>query len=767
MATKKELNAKLRIVFKKPSRYKVLYGGRGCVHADTLIDTPSGKVRIADFNGGLIYSYNGSKIIETYACKPIKYTKERLYKISTNNNSIICTDQHRFLTSNGWVEAKNLSIGDNLPIVEQEPHESQLCLLQSNPDICLLKFHEDVRHCFQTFLGLIYHYWQDYHPYDGRPLLESDIYLDIVRTLAYGLQHNSHALTHKDDLGNENNNNLSQSLFLLSNHAVLLLRGLQNYVEKGNYIDEKTSVLLSESFRSIVRFHEKNNHHELIQALCWHTLYLDSLRSQDGNLKTILGSLSSDVDDNSYSDSFGCNINLHYITNIEYYSTDYYYDFFVPIYNNYISNGFINHNSGKSHSAAEFIIAAMASCTCRVVCCRQFLNKSGESIFQLLKTKIHAAGLQSDFDITALKITCKSTGSEAMFYGLWKNIDEIKSLEDVDICLLEEAHNLTEEQFMVLDPTFRKQGFCFVIVFNPRLVTDFPYKKFVVNTPKKCLKLKLNYYDNPYLNKEFIEDVIEPLKESDYQLYEHHFLGEPLSDDDDSIIKRSHVLVSIDAHKKLGIAPSGIKRIGYDVADSGNDWCASILVHGGHCYGLDLWKAKDDELLKSCTRVWNLALKHNASITYDAIGVGAHSGSKFNELNSQSRYKISHNKFFAGGQCQKPESIYAKTGIKNKDYFSNIKAQKWQEIADRFRNTYNAVMNGHQISESDIISIDSDLPHLEQLIDELTIVKRDFDLSGKVKVESKKDLLKRDIASPNLADAFIMAYANNSTGGLF
>ena len=36
---------------------------------------------------------------------------------------------------------------------------------------------------------------------------------------------------------------------------------------------------------------------------------------------------------------------------------------------------------------------------------------------------------------------------------------------------------------------------------------------------------------------------------------------------------------------------------------------------------------------------------------------------------------------------------------------------------------------------------------------------RDIDGAGRVKVESKQDLAKRNIASPNLADAFIMAFA--------
>jgi phage terminase large subunit len=57
------------------------------------------------------------------------------------------------------------------------------------------------------------------------------------------------------------------------------------------------------------------------------------------------------------------------------------------------------------------------------------------------------------------------------------------------------------------------------------------------------------------------------------------------------------------------------------------------------------------------------------------------------------------------------------------------------------------------------------MDHLQLLIDELCTPKRDFDNAGKVKVESKKDLAKPNREggaqlSPNLADAFVMAFAN-------
>ena len=92
----------------------------------------------------------------------------------------------------------------------------------------------------------------------------------------------------------------------------------------------------------------------------------------------------------------------------------------------------------------------------------------------------------------------------------------------------------------------------------------------------------------------------------------------------------------------------------------------------------------------------------------------------------------------------------------NAEFFSNLKAQAWWQVADRARNTYNALNNGHSFDSDEMLSISSSVKYLERLKTELSTPKRDFDKAGRVKVESKEDLAKREIDSPNLADAFIM-----------
>jgi phage terminase large subunit len=171
-----------------------------------------------------------------------------------------------------------------------------------------------------------------------------------------------------------------------------------------------------------------------------------------------------------------------------------------------------------------------------------------------------------------------------------------------------------------------------------------------------------------------------------------------------------------------------------------------------------MWQAGEDELLASTIRVFNAACQRDAHITYDAIGVGAAVGAKLAELNHQRKMRVGYDKFNAGGSVFRPDAIYT-AQTKNKDHFSNLKAQAWWLVGDRLRNTYNAVHKGEAFEPDQLIFIDPAMPHLDQLIDELTMPLRDFDGAGRVKVESKQDLAKRNIPSPNLADAFIMAFA--------
>lgn len=413
--------------------------------------------------------------------------------------------------------------------------------------------------------------------------------------------------------------------------------------------------------------------------------------------------------------------------------------------------------SSKSWDAAGFATFLANSAKLRILCTRQFQNKIEESVYALLKIQIERFGLNDRFEITDKKIRNRHTGTEFLFYGLARNIAEVKSLESIDILWIEEGHYLTEEQWDVLEATIRKQGSQVWLIFNPRLATDFAYKHFVLHPPPNTLVRKINYDENPFLSST-MRQIIDALEAKDPDKHALIYLGNPDENDERVVIKRAWLMAALDAHKKLGIEITGGKRLGFDIADAGEDNCAMVEAHGPLATWSEEWKGKEDELLKSCAKVHSEARVRGAHVIYDAIGVGATAGAKFNEINAETNLRVTHDKFFAGGKVFKPDSKYEDTQVLNKDFFANIKAQAWWLVADRLRNTYNAVRNGQKFGEDEMIFIDSAMPNLEKLMDELCAPLRDYDKNGKVMVESKDDLKERGIPSPNMADAFIMAF---------
>lgn len=424
-------------------------------------------------------------------------------------------------------------------------------------------------------------------------------------------------------------------------------------------------------------------------------------------------------------------------------------------------------NSSKSWDTASMLTFLSNSYSVRVLCCRQIQNRIDDSSYKLIVDRIESFGLLSNYRITDSKIKNVITGSEFFFYGISRNIREIKSIEGIDILWIEEAQGLTKEQWEILEPTIRKEGSECWITFNPDLDTDFVYQNFIVNTPEDTIVRKINYDENPFISKTSLK-VIENYKKSHPELFDHIYLGVPRSDDDQVVIKRSWIEAAVDAHLKLGLDIVGDTIVGFDVADSGEDKCATTVRHGILTLACEEWQAGEDELLKSTDRVYQMATEYRAStIVYDSIGVGAGTGSYINQINKRLNKHMRHIGYNAGSAVFDPERMY--NNIKNKDFFANSKSQNWWLIADRFRNTFNAVTKGISYNVDDLISISSDMDKnlLEKLKSELSTPKRDIDTLGRVKVESKKDMLKRGINSPNLADSFIAAYARFREGLTF
>lgn len=406
----------------------------------------------------------------------------------------------------------------------------------------------------------------------------------------------------------------------------------------------------------------------------------------------------------------------------------------------------------KSWAVATVLVELACKGRFRIMCGRELQNSISDSVISLLSDTIDRAGYTQEFDVQRNRIIHLSTGSEFLFYGIKTNPTKIKSIEGVDICWIEEAENVSDESWNILIPTIRKEGSEIWLTWNPKNILDPTYQRFVVNPPDDMVDIVVNYTDNIYL-PEVLKAEAESCRERDYDLYRHIWLGEPVADSELAIIKPSWIEAAIDAHEKLGFSAAGRRILGFDVADEGDDANATVLRHGSVVTDMQQWRGQD--VIYSADKVYLYAQEQNIDrIVYDNIGVGAGVKAQFRRKNG----KVQTLGFNAGGAVYKPDAKYT-DDKKNSDMFANIKAQAWWMVRDRFYKTWRAVHHGDSYPEDQLISLSSSLHELEYLTAELSRPQVDYDQNGRVKAESKKDMKKRGIPSPNRADALVMAFA--------
>lgn len=410
--------------------------------------------------------------------------------------------------------------------------------------------------------------------------------------------------------------------------------------------------------------------------------------------------------------------------------------------------------SGKSYFLAELAVEVSRRIGTVILCAREFQGSLDDSVYQLLIETIERLGYTEEFDILKSTITHKGTGAKFVFYGIKNNVTKIKSIQGVGVCWVEEAEAVTKNSWDVLIPSIRGDKNAEIWVsFNPKNILDDTYRRFIVHPPQDSIVLKANYDINPHFaDTPLLADMLE-CKERDEDLYRHIWLGEPVADSELAIIKPSWIEAAIDAHEKLGFSAAGRRILGFDVADEGDDANATVLRHGSVVTDMRQWRGQD--VIYSADKVYLYAQEQNIDrIVYDNIGVGAGVKAQFRRKNG----KVQTLGFNAGGAVYKPDAKYT-DDKKNRDMFANIKAQAWWMVRDRFYKTWRAVHHGDSYPEDQLISLSGSLHELEYLTAELSRPQVDYDQNGRVKAESKKDMKKRGIPSPNRADALVMAFA--------
>ena len=376
-------------------------------------------------------------------------------------------------------------------------------------------------------------------------------------------------------------------------------------------------------------------------------------------------------------------------------------------------------SGGKSQAVALALLLRGRNNKLRILCTREVQNTIADSVHKLLKDLIDKYKF-IDYEVTRDTIRNTVTGTEFIFKGLKHNINEIKSTEGIDICWIEEGQSTTKPNLDILTPTIRKPGSQIIVTFNRLNELDAVYVHFVLgDTPKTYVK-KVNY--NVLERAGLLPDVIKleiEADKSDPELFAHKWLGEPIGQSERSIIGRASILEAMNRK----IYDDGAVEFGVDVARMGYD--RTVLWHRK---GLKTVKYRILQHLRTtevCDQL-EMFVDFNKEhlVKIDDTGVG---GGVTDEMIKRG-YNVQPVNF--GGIAS------------DTDKYPNWISEAWFNMKD--------------------IMAEAELPMNSDLLMELSTRQWAQDTKGKRRVESKNEYKKRGFKSPDLADACIICYSNNS-----
>lgn len=182
--------------------------------------------------------------------------------------------------------------------------------------------------------------------------------------------------------------------------------------------------------------------------------------------------------------------------------------------------------SGKSHSIARILLVMSAQKPLRIACAREIQKSIRDSVHKLIADIVRENPEFSAFYEVQETRILGANGSEFIFIGLKHNTRDLKSLEGVDICWIEEAENVSEKSYEILIPTIRKDGSEIWASFNVRNLTDPTYRRFVADAESDTMAKKVSWRDNPFF-PDVLRREMEKLKRLDNVAYLHIWEGEP------------------------------------------------------------------------------------------------------------------------------------------------------------------------------------------------------------------------------------------------
>ena len=253
-------------------------------------------------------------------------------------------------------------------------------------------------------------------------------------------------------------------------------------------------------------------------------------------------------------------------------------------------------SSGKSTTVATALVVKATTTTLRVLCCREVQNSINESVHKLLADVIEKYKLPG-WEVTRESIRNRN-GSEFIFKGLHNNAQTIKSFEGIDICWVEEAQSVSMDSIDTLIPTIRKPGSFIIWTMNRLTDIDPVWERVAKNPDDRTYVRQVNSTEIEGLLSDEVKHEREKMRNENPELYEHVWLGQPLTANTGSVFGKQLAQAREDGR---------IGKVAYDdslgvytawdlgVGDSTAIWWFQVTT-GGEIHFIDHYESAGEDL---------------------------------------------------------------------------------------------------------------------------------------------------------------------------
>lgn len=272
------------------------------------------------------------------------------------------------------------------------------------------------------------------------------------------------------------------------------------------------------------------------------------------------------------------------------------------------------------------------------------------------------------------------------------------------------------------EPTTDRYWFCFS---NPRRNTGPFYD---------CFHSNRSFWKNEQIDSRTVEGTDKELFQRMLEQYGEdstvarvEVMGEFPRADDDTVIPMELVRAAID--RDVALTASEPILWGLDVARFGGDSSALCVRQGNTVFEITNFQSMD--LMQLCGVVKNkyddcTAMERPQEILVDVIGLGAGVVDRLAEQNLPVR------------------GVNVAEAPATKKNYLNLRAELWFKVKDW------------------LAQRDCRLPNDDELVSELAAPSYKYTSTGKIKIESKEEMKKRGIKSPDKADALALTMASTA-----